>query len=39
MTQLKEAAHALNNKLQAVLGYLEMGQPEKALASVKLAIV
>ena len=37
-TQLQEAAHDLNNALQAVLWYLELNEPDKALASVETAI-
>jgi hypothetical protein len=36
-TVLKQEVHSLNDKLQAVLGYLELGQPEKALTSTKAA--
>lgn len=36
-TQLKEEVHNLSDKLQAVLGYLELNQPDKALLSAKAA--
>jgi sensor histidine kinase regulating citrate/malate metabolism len=36
--QLKQQGHDLNNKLQVILGYLELGQPEKALVSARAAI-
>jgi len=36
---IREHVHRLTNQMQLLVGYLEIGQPEKALPAAKAAIV